>query len=66
MITITKEGNLFRLRLKGIRTKFYAKNPKEIAMAVTHYYLSSSSGHHGYDPKPNCPLCRLVKGNKTS
>jgi len=40
MITITKEGNSFRLRLKGIRTKFYAKNPKEIAMAVTHYFLS--------------------------
>ena len=56
MITITKEGNLFRLRLKGIRTKFYAKNPKEIAMAVTHYYLST--GGHGCGAKSNCPLCR--------
>lgn len=53
------DGTLrFRIRLDGDRSKIYAKDAAEVAMAVRHYWRSPEPP---YKPCPKrCPLCRRI------
>lgn len=55
-MTIDREGNGYRIRLSGDRDKIVARTPKEIQIAVAHYY-----GDHAHlTEQDNCPICRVI------
>lgn len=49
----------FRIKLQGIRTRFYAKDGAEIALALDHYFRDTDTDpRHWGDGMPRCPLCK--------
>jgi len=51
MISFSRDGNLFRVKLEGDRTVIRAKDLAEMKLALDHYYV----GHR--QDEPMCPLC---------
>lgn len=56
---IEREGNGYRIRLSGDRTKVIAKSVAEIHQAIAHYYADPLP-HSMMDAKTHavCPFCR--------
>ena len=48
----------FRIKLKGSRKRFYAKDNTEVILALAHYFRGDNTDpRHWGEGIPNCPLC---------